>query len=195
MISSAVLPYYSCVMSLKIKQGFLHSHRFSNNIRVTKPPITTIEKIDWYQHPRKWRTSWEFRSIFPPLERCVLQRCFCVNYYTMERCIHLRNFVFPCFRGIGQLFGACRLCCGKTTCITRAFSRTSFCRCASSTNGAEEEKNDNPQLKNMKKGKSKGTVVVNLLETKKEVSLAADLGSVNWWTSLGLAKKLSGDYD
>ena len=98
----------------------------------------------------------------------------------MERCIHPRHFVFPCFRGIGQLFRASRLCCGKTTyTITRAFSRTSFCRYASSTNGAEEEKNDNPQLKTMKKGKSKGTVFVNLLETKKEVSEAADLGSVN----------------
>ena len=31
----------------------------------------------------------------------------------------------------------------------------------------------------MKKGKSKGTVFVNLRETKKEVSVAADLGSVN----------------
>lgn len=95
----------------------------------------------------------------------------------MERCIHLRHFVFPCSRGIGQLFKAGRLCCGKTTCIiTRAFPRTSFCRHASSTNGAEEEKNDNPQLKTMKKGKSKGTVFVNLLETKKEVSVAADDG-------------------
>ena len=98
----------------------------------------------------------------------------------MERCIHLKPFVFPCFRGIGQLLRAGRLCCGKTTCIiTRAFSRTSFCRYASSTKGAEKEKNDNPQLKTMKKGKSKGTVVVNLLETKKEVSVASDLGSVN----------------
>ena len=56
------------------------------------------------------------------------------------------------------------------------FSRTSFCRYASSTNGAEEEKNDNPQFKTMKKGKSKGTVFVNLLETKKEVSVAGDDG-------------------
>ena len=98
----------------------------------------------------------------------------------MERCIHLRHFVFPCSRGTGQLFKAGRLCCGKTTCIiTRALPRTSFCRYASSTNGAEEEKNDNPQLKTMKKGKSKGTVFVNLLETKKKVSVASDLGSVN----------------
>ena len=116
----------------------------------------------------------------PPWEGCVLQPCFSVSYYTMERCNYVRHFVFPCFRGIGRLFRAGRLCCGKTTyTITRALSRTSFCRYASSTNGAEEEKNDNPQLKTMKKGKSKGTVFVNLRETKKEVSVAADLGSVN----------------
>ena len=175
---------------------FAQSPVFSNNSRVTKPPITTVEKRDWHQHPRKWRTGWEFGSIFPPWEGCVLQRCFSVKYYTMERCIHLRPFVFPCFRGIGQLFRAGRLCCGKTTCIiTRVFSRTSFCRYASSTNGAEEEKNDNLQLKTMKKGKSKGTVFVNLLETKKEVSVASDLGSVNWWASLAFTEKLNDNYN
>ena len=79
--------------------------------------------------------------------------------------------------------------------MTRAFSRTSFCRYASSTNGAEEENNDDPQLKTVKKGKSKGTVFVNLLETKKEVSVAADLGSVNWWASLAFTVKLNDNYD
>ena len=113
----------------------------------------------------------------------------------MERCILLRPFVFPCFRGIGQLFRAGRLCCGKTTCIiTRAFSRTSFCRYASSTNGAEEEKNDNPQLKTMKKGKSKGTVFVNLLETKKEVSIPANSHACRLKTAISRRLTLAGQF-
>ena len=45
MIPDAVPRYYSCVMSPKIKQGFFaQSPVFSNNSRVTKPPIITVEK-------------------------------------------------------------------------------------------------------------------------------------------------------